>query len=97
VHSGSEAVRDLLPRLAAVSRAENIWLEIFELMPVDGRIRQVDVEVRRLNHRHTTPRRDALWRHVLPRLAVVPRHLHEPVVGSDPDGWREQRRWCNRV
>jgi hypothetical protein len=51
VHAGGQAGRDLLPRLAEVARAIDVRLEVLQLMPVDARIRDIRIEVRRFDAR----------------------------------------------
>src|SRR5262245_39165575 len=55
VYAGGQAVGNLLPGFAEVARAIDVRLEILKLMPVDARVRNVRVEVRRLDPGDPTP------------------------------------------
>ena len=88
---------DLRPALSAIVRAEDVRLHIGEPMPVHRRIRRSCVKVSRFDLRYLAPRCHRRWSHVAPRLAVIARHVDQPIIRAHPHQLRIQRRRSNRV
>src|ERR1700733_3036468 len=67
---------DILPALATVMRPKNIRLVVRDAMPVNRRVSRLYIKMPCLNLRDLAPRRHRRWRHILPALPVVARHVN---------------------
>ena len=80
-----QSVRDRLPRLPEVAGPEEVGLKILELVPVDARIGNIRVEVRRLHLRHSAPWRDGRRRHVLPVCTIIRGEMDQAIICAEPE------------
>ncbi len=78
---------DRAPVRTVIASAVQIRPEVAAEVPVDGDQRTARIRRRDVDRLDTAPRRQVrdVVRHVLPVLAPIPGHLHQPVVGTDPD------------
>ena len=87
-----DAAGDLRPGSPVVLRFEEVRPEVVLLVAVRRDIRGPGVVRRGLDDRHERPAADPLRRHVLPRLPVVTRDVHEAVVRARPQHAARDRR-----
>ena len=86
------AVGDRGPGPAAVVRAVDVRPHVVEPQRVDRGVGGLRVEVAGVDDRHLHERLQLRRRDVVPRRAAVGGHLHQPVVGADPDAVDVERR-----
>src|SRR6185437_10135575 len=87
---------DLRPRLAAVVRAEEVWIRIIDAHRVRRDVRGAGVEVAGINVEDAGPRLDGRRGDVGPAHAAVGRHLDVAIVGAGPQHARRARRGSER-
>ena len=92
-----ESVRDLGPGAASVPSPQDVRPLVFEPVPIDRRVGNIRVEMRRLDNADLRPRLKRSRCHVYPMRAGVVRAPHQPVVGADPDQSVADRRRADIV
>ncbi len=50
VNACGQSIRDALPGFAAIARAVNVRIVVFQAMAIDGGVSFIRVEMRRLHH-----------------------------------------------
>ena len=88
---------DLGPVRSAVRRAVEMRIQVVQAERVHRGVRSICIKVRCVHDRDFRPRTHGGRRNVLPVLAVIARHLNEPVIGAHPDGVRVHRTRRDRV
>ena len=91
------AVRDGRPRPAAVVRAVDVRPQVVEPQRVDRRVCRLRVEVPRVHDGHLHPRLQVGRGDVAPFRAPVHCHMHQSIVGADPEAVHVERRRCDGV
>src|SRR5579862_2264034 len=82
---GRNAGIDSRPALAVVSRPVEIGAEIVQLVQGSGEVGGPWVERRGLDGIDLDPLRQVFRRNVFPMLAGILGHVHQAVVGTNPD------------
>src|SRR3984957_1005985 len=72
------------PRLAEIVSPVDQWLQIVELVAIDGGVGRTRIVRRRIDQTHHAPRRHVLWSDVLPCLAIIPSQMNEAIIGTGP-------------